>query len=71
MITAISSLIAFNTLRKDGFFPQPSPPLFAGEIREREQGCDLSTACRSPIKGFHRVTLFMYSAVLHATEFFE
>ena len=37
MITAIPSLIVFNTLREDGFFPQSSPPLLAGEIREREE----------------------------------
>jgi hypothetical protein len=37
VITAIPSMTAFNTLRKDGFFPQSCPPLFAGEIREREQ----------------------------------
>jgi hypothetical protein len=26
-----------NALREDGFFPQSSPPVFPGEIREGEQ----------------------------------
>ena len=50
MITAISSMTGFNTLRKDGFFPQSSPLLFAGEIREREQAVIYQQPARHPAR---------------------
>ena len=57
MITAISSMTAFNTVRKDGFFPQSSPLLFAGEIREREQAVIYQQPAGTRERGQHRTRI--------------